>query len=102
MAKPVVKKKINVTSEADIRNFPMIRGISVDLDNMKTILTYGCSNDMWNIKLNRMGRYDNAWDYLRKIKSRRDILAAYIYTGNNLFLQLANRPLAPIDFSNMQ
>ena len=101
MAKPVVKKKINVTSEADIRNFPMIGGISVDLDNMKTILTYGCSNDMWNT-LNRMGRYDNVWDYLRKIKSRRDILAAYIYTGNNLFLQLANRPLAPIDFSNMQ
>lgn len=98
-AKPVEKKRINVTKIEDIKNTPMLVGISVDLDNMETILRYACSNEMW--PLLRMNKYDETWDYLNNPKDQKKILSQFLLSGRIIFLEMAKRPFRPIDFSDL-
>ncbi len=96
-AKPVEKKKISVTKIEEIKNFPMLGGISVDLDNMEIILRYACSNEMW--QLLRMSKYDEAWDYLNNPKDQKSLLSQYLLSGRRIFIEMAKRPFMPIDLS---
>ncbi len=96
-AKPVEKKKISVTKIEEIKNFPMLGGISVDLDNMEIILRYACSNEMW--QLLRMNKYDEAWDYLNNPKDQKSLLSQYLLSGRRIFIEMAKRPFMPIDLS---
>lgn len=98
-AKPVEKKRINVTKIEDIKNTPMLVGISVDLDNMETILRYACSNEMW--PLLRMNKYDETWDYLNNPKDQKKILSQFLLSGRIIFLEMTKRPFRPIDFSDL-
>lgn len=93
-AKPIVKKRKTINSEKDILNSSCAR----NFDDMKIILTYGCTQTMWE-RIIRL--HTNEEEYLKSIKKIEDIYAAYIYTGEELFLRMAQRPFVPIDFGNL-
>ena len=95
-AKPVIKKRMTINNEKDVMNSQCGR----DYDIMKTIVTYGCSKTMWE-RINGMKTWEE--DYLKSISSMNDIWAAYIYTGEQLYLEMAHkRPFIPIDFSGLK
>lgn len=94
-AKPIVKKRKTINGEEDILNSTWAR----DYDNMKIILTYGCTKTMWE-RIIRLKT--NEEDYLKSIKKIEDIYAAYIYTGEELYLRMTQRPFIPIDFTDLQ
>lgn len=86
-AKPIMKKKVNITKEEDIYN------------NFPGICSYGplCVDDI-NNTLRYAGNAPGKWDP----QDRKSLLIEYLKHGNEKYLKKAEKPFIPIDFSDLQ
>ena len=86
-AKPIMKKKVNITKEEDIYN------------NFPGICSYGplCVDDIYNT-LRYAGNAPGKWDP----QDRKSLLIEYLKHGNEKYLKKVEKPFIPIDFSDLQ
>lgn len=85
-AKPIVKKKVDITKEEDIYN------------NFPGICSYGplCVDDI-NNTLKYAGNVPDRWEP----QDRKSILKEYLKHGHEKYLKKAKRPFNPIEFSDL-
>ena len=99
-AKPIEVEKIIINKEDDIKNNLTLKAYGIDMDDMISVLTYGCTKELWKT-IGRLYTNDDAWVFIKTPKSKSEIMMEYLKTGRDLYLELAKRPFAPIDFSNL-